>query len=271
MLEYIKSELKKLNIDLLSCISLDNCEITRPYLLEKKDIHSGSVILFAVPYLLGFDGEQNISSYAISRDYHLFFNSLFENLLNKLEEKYPNNKFAGFTDHSPINEISAAAKSGIGIIGQNRLLITEKYSSFVFLGEIITDAILDSNANEIKHCIDCGKCVSACPVNLDINRCLSSVTQKKAELTEEEVSLIKAHGCAWGCDICQNVCPYTRDALRNGTLYTEVDFFKNHRTPYLTAKIIEEMSDEEFKRRAYSWRGKKVIKRNLMILEEKEK
>ena len=82
MLEKIRKILEKEYITTVKSISLSDCKITRPYLLEKKDIHSGSVILFAVPYLFNFDGEQNISSYAISRDYHLFFNSLFENLLN---------------------------------------------------------------------------------------------------------------------------------------------------------------------------------------------
>ncbi len=271
MFAYIKSELEKLNIELVSSIPLSECEITRPYLLEKKGIRDGSVIIFAVPYLAeSKDKKSNISAYAISRDYHLFFASLFENLLNKLKDKYPDNNFAGFTDHSPINEIKAAAKSGLGVIGKNHLLITEKYSSFVFIGEIITDAILGSYAQEIEYCHNCGHCASACPVGMDIERCLSSITQKKSELNEEEISLIKKHGCAWGCDICQKACPYTLKAINNGTIYTDVDFFKNERTPFLTSEIIEEMNDEEFKARAYSWRGKKVIKRNLEIIEGKE-
>ena len=125
MLAFVKSELKKLNIDLISSISLSECEITRPYLLEKKGIEKGTVIIFAVPYFAeGAYTKSNISAYAISQDYHLFFSSLFESLINELLKKYPNNKFAGFTDHSPINEIKAAAKSGLGVIGKNHLLIT---------------------------------------------------------------------------------------------------------------------------------------------------
>ena len=104
----------------------------------------------------------------------------------------------------------------------------------------------------------------------NISKCLSSVTQKKGNLNEEEIELIKKYSCAWGCDICQNACPYTKNAIKNGTIYTNIDFFKNERTPYLNSTTIDEMSDEQFSMRAYSWRGKNTIKRNLLILEEKE-
>lgn len=272
MLEFIKSELNKFNIDLVSCLSLDECEITRPYLLEKNEINNGSVIVFAVPYFTQqTDLKSNISAYAISRDYHRFFKSLFDTIINSLKQKFPENKFVGFTDHSPINEIKAAAESGLGVIGQNHLLITEKYSSFIFIGEIITDATLDSKAKSAELCINCGKCLRACPIEMDVSKCLSATTQKKSELTEQEILLIKKYGCVWGCDICQTVCPYTQTAIKKGTIYSNVEFFKEHRTPFLTSKIIENMNDDEFSLRAYSWRGKKVIQRNLKIIEGEEK
>ena len=272
MLEFIKSELAQFNIDLVSSLSLDECEIIRPYLLDKNGIQSGSAIIFAVPYLANDkDQERNISAYAVSRDYHLFFASLFEKIIGALEEKYPNNKFVGFTDHSPINEIRAASLAGLGIMGKNHLLITEKHSSFIFIGEIITDAIIPSHAKGIEYCVDCGACALACPIGMNIEKCLSSVTQKKGDLSDEEALLIKKHGCAWGCDICQNACPYTKKAIKDGTIYTSVDFFHKERTPLLTKEAVNGMSDEEFKRRAYSWRGKKTIIRNLEIIEGKEK
>jgi epoxyqueuosine reductase QueG len=268
MLDYIKSELKKLNIEYVSCLSLEDCEIVRPYLLEKQNISSGSVVIFAVPYLTRESaGERNISSYAVSKDYHIFFKNLFEDLTAKLKNKYPQYKFAGFSDHSPINEIKAAAKSGIGLIGTNHLLITEKYSSYVFIGEIITDAILPSTPQSISHCIDCKKCVLACPINLDITKCLSEATQKKAPLSSDEISNIKSSGCVWGCDICQEVCPYTIKAKENKTIFTDIEFFKNNQISIVTSDNIENMNEESFSQRAYSWRGKNVILRNIKLIE----
>ncbi|MBO5716141.1 MAG: epoxyqueuosine reductase, partial [Clostridia bacterium] len=171
---------------------------------------------------------------------------------------------------SPIDEIHAAALSGLGVIGKNHLLITEKYSSYIFIGEIITDAILPSSAGEIKECINCGKCLSACPVNMKIDKCLSSLTQRKGDFNEEEKEAIKAHNYAWGCDKCQECCPYTIKAKNNKSIYTKIEFFNENLTPILTSELVENMPNDEFMRRAYSWRGKKTIIRNLKILEEKE-
>ena len=271
MLEFIKSYLSKLNIELVSSLSLSECKITRPYLLERNEINGGSAIIFIVPYLTKVSsGNRNISSYAVSRDYHLFFAHLFDELMPILKEKYPQNKFVGFTDHSPINEIHASALSGLGVIGKNHLLITEKYSSYIFIGEIITDAILPSFAGEIKECIGCEKCLSACPVNMEIDACLSALTQKKGELNDGEKEALISHNCAWGCDRCQECCPYTIKAKANETIYSQIEFFNENLTPIITSEIIENMSNDEFSNRAYSWRGKKTIIRNLKILEGKE-
>ncbi len=271
MFDLIKQELKQFNIELVSCLNLDECTVKRAYLLERAGISSGSVVIFAVPYLTPKGiGERNVSSYAVSKDYHLFFSSLFENIIKRLKSVYPQNKFAGFTDHSPIDEIHAGALAGLGVIGKNHLLITEKYSSYVFIGEIITDMSVPSRATEAQHCLNCGKCVAACPVSTNPSLCLSALTQKKTELDGNEIKQIAAHGCAWGCDICQEVCPHTQAALANKTIFTEVDFFKDQLLPSLSSEQIEEMPENDFSQRAYSWRGKKTIIRNLKILEGKE-
>ena len=271
MLDFIKTELLKRNIDLVSCISLDECTLKRPYLIQREGIEKGSAVVFAVPYLSRIGtGKRNVSSYAVCRDYHAFFEDLFNEIIPLLNDKYPENKFAGFTDHSPIDEIEAAAKCSLGIIGENHLLITEKYSSYIFLGEIITDASLPSFAGLIKHCEGCGKCTKSCPVSLDISFCLSAITQKKNELSDNEKDMIVQNGCAWGCDKCQEVCPHTLSAIKNGTIYTKIDFFNTSLIPNLSQEILDSMGDIGFKERAYSWRGQKVIERNLEILKERE-
>ena len=273
MLNRIKSLLFARGISLVSPLSLSDCTLQKPYLLERAGIQGGTAILFAVPYYTtNCDLEaSNISAYAVSRDYHLFFKKLFDDILPILQAEFPENRFAGFTDHSPIAEAQAAVRAGLGFWGCNHLFLTDKHSSFVFLGEIITDAVINAPAKKEAQCPGCGACKAACPVGLEITRCHSALTQKKGELTEDEIAQLRAHGSAWGCDICQLVCPVTKKARASGTLYTTIPFFlESARTP-LSKKDVEEMSDEEFSGRAYSWRGKQTILRNLQLLEKGER
>jgi epoxyqueuosine reductase len=265
----ISELLTEQKIDCFAPVPLSECKIIKKYLLQKAGISDkdGCAVIIAVPYVVKDSIEGNISEYAKSRDYHLFFSLLFNSVLPVLREEFPQYKFEGFTDHSPIDEINAAALAGLGIIGSNGLLITEKYSSFVFVGEIVTDAPIECKAHEIKLCEDCGLCRNACPTGCDKTGCLSAVTQKKGELTKDEAALILQHKSAWGCDLCQKACPHTQKAIKNGTVYSDIPFFNNERTPYLTYDLIENMPDELFKQRAYAWRGKATILRNLKLLD----
>lgn len=270
MVDFIKNELKMLGIKNAGAIPLSLCKIMRPYKLERcgfENLDTLSVIIFTIPYLTTTK-EKNISSYAIPRDYHLFCKELFDSIIPKLKEKFPNNNFGGFADNSPIDEVHAAALAGLGIIGDNQLLITREHSSYVFIGEIITDAqIPASDEYKLQHCEGCGRCTSACPKK-ECCECLSSITQKKGELSECEINAIKKHGSAWGCDICSEICPHTKKAIESGTIYTDIPFFTKGLTPILSKEKIENMSDEEFSARAYSWRKKETVLRNLDILED---
>ena len=264
MLQTIQKFLNEEGISLFAPVRLRDCRITRPYLLTRCGIADGTAILFAVPYLAKDSIEANLSAYAIPRDYHLYFKQLFAHILPYLSEAYPEQRFAGFSDHSPIDEVHAAAIAGLGIMGDHGLLITKPYSSFVFLGEIITDAILPATTQEIETCRHCGACRNACPVGLDKSKCLSALTQKKGELSEEERTALRAHPLVWGCDICQNACPHTIAAMRAETLYQAPDFFCTYRLPHLTVDMLDNMSDDLFAERAYAWRGRAVIRRNLI-------
>lgn len=97
--------------------------------------------------------------------------------------------------------------------------------------------------------------------------CLSFITQKKGELSEEERELIKRYGSAWGCDICAAICPYTKKAVSDGNV-TPVRFFAEDRIVRLTAEAVEGMDKQTFRSRAFAWRGKKTVLRNLEILGE---
>lgn len=268
LLKLIRTYLSEEGIEYVSAIKLKNCEIKKPYLLQKAGIDSGkaNAIIFAVPYHTGEKEDRNISLYAISRDYHLYFSQLFEGLIPKLKKEFPDGTFVGFSDHSPIDEVRAAAASGLGIIGKNHLLITKKYSSFVFIGSVITDIPCESFYEEPKECEGCGKCTSACPCGLDAEKCISALSQKKGELSEYEASSLISSGTAWGCDKCQLVCPHSADISE-----TKIPFFREKRISWLTKEIINSMSDEDFAARAYSWRGKNTVLRNLEIIRNGEK
>lgn len=271
-----KKEFKELlrseGIELSGVLSIDECTVTRRYLLERAGIEKGSAIIMAVPYASDDIGRGNVSEYAKSRDYHIYFRDLFARIIPRLRSLLKSNTFVGFADHSPINEIEAAARAGLGIIGMNGLLITENYSSFVFLGEIFTDLILESDAQEIAHCKECGRCRAACPSSLaHPQSCLSAITQKKGELTDSEKMLIIGSGLVWGCDHCQLSCPYTEAAIAGGTLFTSIPFFTEQRLPSLTYDSVNGMSESEFSQRAYAWRGRSTVLRNLALSESNGK
>lgn len=273
MLNTVKKLLAAEGIHLAAPLSLADCTVQKPYLLDKAGIATGTAILFAVPYYTTHcdSSARNISVYAVSADYHGFFAALFDRLLPLLRAAFPQHRFAGFTDHSPIAETEAAVRAGLGFFGCNHLFLTKEYSSFVFLGEIITDAVLPTTPHAITTCPGCNACRSACPVALELPRCLSALTQKKGILTEAEMAALSAHGITWGCDRCQEACPITLAAKKAGTLYSTIPYFNDTAIPHLTADSVAAMSDEAFAARAYSWRGREVILRNLRLLERKEK
>ncbi len=271
MFEILSQFLQKKKIDCVGAVPLSACRIIRPYLLTRAGISSGTVFLFAIPYFTPACEERNrsISAYAVSRDYHLFFSQLYEELLPYLAEKFPNNRFAAFADHSPISELHAAARAGLGVIGKNGLLLTEKYGSYVFLGEIITDIEIPCSVQPVKLCEDCGACSAACPMPVnEKNACLSALSQKKGALSEEECELLRSTKTVWGCDRCQECCPYNHRAKAAGSIYSPIPFFNENTLPNPSAKDIEIMSDAEFAERAYSWRGRETILRNLRLCEK---
>lgn len=268
-LEQLNIILSEYNIPKAHALPLSECKLIYPRKLEQHgitDISDMNVCIFTVPYLVECE-KSNISDYAKSPDYHLFFSGLWDNALPRLKEKFPNIRAVGFADNSPIDEIHAAAKAGLGVIGCNGLLITQKYSSYVFIGEIITDAPIENyTGGEIKYCRGCGLCTSVCPKG-EIGICLSELTQKKGSLSEEQQNAIKKHKSVWGCDICQECCPCTAEAKANNSIYTEVEFFKENRINCLTSPLIMTMSDEDFERRAFAWRKRETVLRNIAIIE----
>lgn len=260
------------NIECFAPVPIEKCRLRRPDLLERAGLPANeakTVIMFLIPYY-DDDGDGNISLYARPMDYHLYCDGLFPRLCGKLCEKF-GGKFVGFADKSPIEEADAACRAGLGVIGDSYVIINEKYGSFVFIAEVFTDIEsekfgCDKNGEyPLSYCVHCGACKRACPMISEGMDCLSAVTQKKGELSEKEKEYIIKYKSAWGCDICQLACPMVQKAIKNGAR-TPISFFRENRIKNLTAEELCGMSDEEFRKRAFSWRGKATIKRNIDLL-----
>ena len=218
-----------------------------------------SCIVWLIPYYTGAHPERNVSLYALSKDYHLYAKELFARLYEKAKAEFPSEEFYGFCDNSPINDVAAAVTAGLGALGKNRLLINEKYGSYVFIGCLLTSLEpYEPKEEQVKHCIGCGKCLKSCDFLCGKrDYCLSELNQRKV-LDEKELSVVKSQKIRWGCDICQEVCPMNKDVP-----ITPIEFFRKDIIENVSATLIEEMPDDEFKERAYAWRGKKTILRNI--------
>ena len=257
-------------------IPLSECKVIKPYLLEKNGFDkNANVIVMLFPYR-SENHPVNLSVYASVRDYHKYVEILSSELEEYIKSRYSSALFKVFADHSPIDEVHAACVSGLGFIGDNGLLINSKYSSFVFLGECITDLSPEELGLEyakdikVRECLHCKKCALACPSHCissedphPKSECLSAITQKKGSLTKEEEIFILENGSIWGCDICQNVCPFTKNAS-----FTPIDFFKSDVISLLDLATLTSMSEDEFYERPFSWRGRSVIERNVKLYEE---
>lgn len=266
MLSEIFSRLK---IEYFAALDYRSVRETAPHIRNRAGIEPRSVIVYLIPY---YGGEcKNISRYAASRDYHIAAREIGDGVIEALKNEFPDMNARAFGDHSPIDERHAALISGLGILGDNGLIINEKYGSYVFIGDVITDIppeILGASEPQIpKSCESCGACKRACPTGIlrgEGDSCLSAITQKKGKLTEDEQSLMRKYCTAWGCDVCQEVCPHNV-----APKLTPLEFFREDRITELTARQLDSMSDDEIRERAFGWRGKDVLWRNVEILNGK--
>ena len=238
-----------------------------------------SVIVAAFPYFAGDIKDSNLSCYCRGYDYHIVAREIMKKACERITELLTENEkktaeFNVYADNGPLIDRYLAYMSGIGFFGLNGSIITEKYGSYVFIGYIVTSLNIEKDIPADRTCMKCGKCIKRCPGGalkenylMDAKKCLSYLTQKKGELSDEEKHLIKSGGLVFGCDVCQKVCPHNKNAEQ-----TCIEEFKTDILDKLDIDEINEISNREFKRRygnrAFSWRGKGIIKRNLEIIEE---
>jgi len=227
-----------------------------------------SVVVAAFPYLLPDEYYQgrNIARFAVPRDYHEVCGARLEQACEHLREIYPEDEFAHYCDHSPLPEVALAEHAGLGKRGRHNLLITQRYGSWVVLGEIVTSAAIPIHNSKftMHNCDACpAPCVTACPTGAlsgagyDKAKCLSYLSQRKGGLDPEIASHLRSARTAWGCDLCQEAC--TRN--QNTAIEPLPEF--------LSSAIAMLTPQTPFEDRAYVWRGRQALARNIENLSKK--
>lgn len=163
-------------------------------------------------------GALKVSRYAWGEDYHEVVGAKLNQLKAALDEMAPGSVSVTYVDTGPVMEKALAQSAGLGWIGKNACLITRDFGSWVFLGEIITTAELPADQPHTDFCGSCSRCIDACPTDafpepyvLDAAKCISYQTiEHRGEISEE----LSSHFDGWifGCDICQDVCPWNKFA-----------------------------------------------------------
>ena len=234
-----------------------------------------SIIVCVFPYHIEDKYESNISRYCYGMDYHLVIKEKLNEICEEIKSVDEKFEYRVFADNGPLVDRYLAYLAGIGYYGINNNLITDKYGSYVFIGYIVNNYDLEVDNPTNKTCIKCNKCVKYCPGNalegnykMNPKKCLSYITQKKEELTLEEKDKMKKNKLIFGCDICQIVCPHNKDICESNIEEFTTDLITN-----LDEEEISSISNKEFKRRyknrAFSWRGRNIIKRKMDIVNEK--
>jgi epoxyqueuosine reductase len=160
-----------------------------------------------------------ISKYAYGKDYHFVIKDKLKQLLEKIERLTGKRTARIFVDSAPVLDRAYARKSGLGFVGKNTLLINRKGGSFFFIGHIILDLELQTDEATITNfCGSCTKCIQACPTGalkpfeVDARKCISYLTIEYRGDAISEAFKGKWNNWIFGCDICQDVCPWNRGA-----------------------------------------------------------
>jgi epoxyqueuosine reductase len=190
-----------------------------------------------------------ISKYAYGIDYHFVIKDLLNEFLNQINLQIGEVNGRFFVDSAPVLEKAWAKKSGLGWQGKNGNIIHPKKGSFYFIAELIVDLELEYDSPIKDYCGTCTKCIDACPTNalnvpyvVDGSKCISYLTiELKDEILPKEFS-VKMNNWAFGCDICQDVCPWNRFSVAHNIH----DFELNKNLINLDVKQWQNLTDAEF-------------------------
>ena len=236
-----------------------------------------SVITLLLNYYPSQEQQPNapkIAKYAWGTDYHYVIRDKLNELLAFIKTNIGEVDGRGFVDSAPVLERSWATRSGLGWIGKNANLLTRHSGSFFFIATLITDLDLEPDASfQTDHCGSCTRCLDACPTGaivnpkeIDSNKCISYLTIELKDALIPSSYHSQMEDWMFGCDICQDVCPWNRFSKPNN----ELNFSPIPEILNLSKSEWEAISDEAFKKifknsplKRSKWTG---IQRNLQAV-----
>jgi len=235
-----------------------------------------SVISLSYNYFPAKTQRQNtykIAKYAYGEDYHFVIKTKLKTLLQRIQKKIGTVNGRAFVDSAPILERAWAKKAGLGWTGKNSLLITKQKGSFFFLAQLIIDLPLAYDTPfKTDHCGNCTNCIDACPTQailpnntVDGSKCISYYTiELKEALPKSEKG--KFNDWLFGCDICQDVCPWNRFSKpHQEALFQPQDDLLNY-TKSNWEDLTQEVFQTVFKKSALKRAGFLGLKRSVDFL-----
>lgn len=241
-----------------------------------------SVITFLMNYFpeqQQDDDAPKISKYAYGTDYHLVIREKLNHLLQQIRLHIGAVEGRGFVDSAPVLERSWAVRSGLGWIGKNGNLLTKKSGSFFFIATLITDLEVEPDAAfSTDHCGTCTKCIDACPTEailpdkvIDGSKCISYFTIELKETVIPESYRGQFQDWMFGCDVCQDVCPWNRFAIpHHEPAFTPIPEIL-HFTPADWQDLEEDTFREIFRHSPLKRAKYKNIQRNLQFIQPNAK
>lgn len=253
------------------CIEFDEKDIQKRIQprLTMADVQSVIVCLF--PYYAGSRDGANLSKYTYSRDYHILIKEMLGQINSYLRSLMPGFHGQAYADTGPLADRYLAYLAGLGFYGINSCLINDQYGSYFFIGYLLVNYPFVPDTPLDRVCLQCGRCSSSCPgqiilgdFTIDPRSCKSYLTQKKAALSPAEIGIIGKTDLVFGCDVCQDVCPHNQNIAATPLAEFQADIL-----PAISQDELALLSNKQFHhcygKRAFSWRGKQVLLRNLCI------
>lgn len=214
-----------------------------------------------------------ISRYAYGEDYHKVLRRKLKSLVQEMKASIGDFHARVFVDSAPVLERDWARRSGLGWMGKNTLLINPRKGSYFFLAEIILDVELEYDHPIRDHCGTCTKCIDACPTEaispegyvLDGSKCISYLTiELKEQITAEFHD--KMEGWIFGCDICQEVCPWNRFSTPHSEPAFEMSDELKEMSKRDWVELTEEVFNRVFEKSAVKRAGYAGLRRNIQFL-----